>query len=94
MNNSNRDNNKNGSENRPANRPPRADLKTAFWWYCDACGTENFERATLPEISNQDMEAVMAAHNIDPSAASFFCVVPDWVVCKVCGVSHEAHQSY
>ena len=42
---------------------PRVTLRTAYCWWCETCGRENFSRAILAELNDADREAAYRMYN-------------------------------
>ena len=60
------------------------ELHNGFFWDCDCCGEENFERALVPSIPEDIIECTKAAHNIPEDDGHLFFYLPSEVKCKYC----------
>lgn len=77
-----------------------ARLLSAYVWDCDECGVENFERAIVAELTDEDREEMFREfHELDewaelPENWRDFQMVtrPDGVTCKACGEVFEAED--
>lgn len=67
-----------------------AELHPAYVWDCDACGRENFERATLRELSDEERRELYEEHDIEPPFGCHFQTCPDFVKCKHCDATFVA----
>jgi hypothetical protein len=65
------------------------ELFNAYFWDCDNCGNENFERAIRPEIDEDIMEALAATHNVGDKEPHFLVSIPYQVECKSCKESYK-----
>lgn len=69
------------------------ELKTAYWWHCEECGSENFSRSIKIELAPGEKEEVYRSfHDLDdyaelPEGWDQFetCHIPDEVCCSFCG---------
>lgn len=76
-------------ENPPPEKsaPPPIDLHQAFWWYCEICASENYERATTPPMSDEELEYIRTLHN---TTAGHLFYTPRYVTCSDCGEKYTA----
>lgn len=65
------------------------ELHPAYVWDCNECGTENFERAIVPDMSPDDLEALRHDHGLQPWDLGNFQMMPDTVDCSECGASYR-----
>lgn len=73
----------------PTNK--KVELHNGFFWDCDNCGKENFERAYVPDLPPDVIECTKAAHNIPEDDGHLFFYVPSEVKCRSCGEEYNAH---
>lgn len=78
------------NDNTGGPKPKQAMLYNGFFWDCDKCGQENFERAIVPEVDTDILEAVKELHNIDNKTSHIMFYSPDTVKCKSC---HECYKA-
>lgn len=60
------------------------EMHPAFFWDCPECGTENFERAISPELSESELEALREDHGVNVWESGEFLMMPLKVTCKRC----------
>lgn len=74
----------------------RAELHAAFAWDCDSCGRENFVRAVTVEMSQEDIEGMIAEHGGDPEdwRTGHWESRPDEVTCQHCGTEYEVFEPH
>lgn len=78
----------------------KARLLTAYVWDCDHCGSENFERAIVAEMCDEDREEMFRQFNqMDqwealPECWRDFQLVtrPDAVTCCKCGTEFDTED--
>lgn len=58
------------------------ELFPAFMWDCDNCGRENFVRATIPQLSEEERAELKYEYDIDMDG--FIMESPKRVICKFC----------
>lgn len=61
------------------------ELRPAYAWDCEDCGTENFTRGMVPEFSPDDLEELRDEHGIQPWETGAFVAMPEAVKCNACG---------
>lgn len=67
-----------------------AELLPAFLWICDDCGTENFERTVVAEMSPEELIEMKFEKGIEPMQDGNFLTMPPFVECKHCGSQFKA----
>lgn len=78
----------------------KARLLSAYVWDCDECGAENFERAIVAEMHEEEREEMFRSfHDLDewaelPDGWRDFQMVtrPDAVKCRTCGATFDAED--
>lgn len=65
----------------------RVELKPGYFWDCEDCGTENFERGGVPDLCEQDLLFLREKEGIDPDDVGHFTMVPTNVKCRKCGLA-------
>lgn len=73
-------------------RIPKAELRPAWAWVCDECGGENFCRAVVAELSDEDREEVEEEHGVESGRTGDWVTTPDDVWCRHCGEFHLVEQ--
>lgn len=81
------DNNMDGAQNNKKSKHV-VELFNGFFWDCEECGYENFERALVPEFEQDLIEAVKAAHNIPDETEHIMFCSPREVTCKTCQTTY------
>jgi len=61
------------------------ELHPAFVWDCPECGTEHFERAVVPEMSDEERRELQDEHGVQPWDEGDFLMMPMKVACPRCG---------
>jgi hypothetical protein len=62
-----------------------AELHPAYVWDCEDCGSENFQRAIVRCMTEEEKEEIRQDAGLE-SAANIRCAgVPVNVICKACG---------
>lgn len=62
----------------------RVELIPAFLWFCNECGTENYSRCLVPEMSEAEMDELREEHGVEAWEAGMFCCKPARVICSFC----------
>jgi len=65
----------------------QAEMHPAYAWDCDDCGAENFNRAIVPEMSDDDLKELRDDHGVQPWEAGQFMMMPTEVTCAKCGAT-------
>jgi hypothetical protein len=61
-----------------------AELHPAYVWDCEDCGSENFQRAIVRSLTEDEQQEILEGSEL--SATFVHCAgVPNNVICKVCG---------
>lgn len=68
------------------------ELHTAFMWDCNECGTENFERAIRPELSEEEIQEMREDFDLQEGEEGFFLMAPKEVVCSTCGTKYQTEE--
>jgi ribosomal protein S27E len=63
----------------------KIELRPAFVFTCDDCGTDQFEHAIVPEFSEEELQELLLEHGIDENETGLFLESPKTVKCDVCG---------
>lgn len=66
-----------------------ATMFPAFMWDCDECGTENFARSFVPELTESEREEFMHESGIDPDSEGIVLAMPERVTCSRCEITFE-----
>lgn len=67
-------------------------LNPAYMWDCDECGTENFCRGIIAEMSEEDLAELREEHGIEEHETGDWMTMPETVVCKVCSAEFETQH--
>jgi rubredoxin len=59
------------------------ELRPAYEWTCEGCGRDNFEKACVPCMSEEDVRSLKAEWGISDDGE--FVQMPESVVCPHCG---------
>lgn len=73
---------------------PRVELHPAHVWDCDECGRQNFCRAVVLELNEQDREALITRYGGDEEdwqTGDIVCA-PDDVTCQHCGATFAVDE--
>ena len=68
-------------------------LRPAFEWTCEKCGTDNFERAMIRECTPQEFAEAVESGDVDPDETSDsfeMIAMPIDVKCIRCSTEYEA----
>lgn len=68
------------------------ELRTAYAFDCEECGTENFVRATVHEFSPEETEELRDEHGVE-GVTGDFVTVPPILRCSNCGTEFKAAGS-
>lgn len=60
------------------------ELHLAFMWDCHNCGRENFVRAMVPNLGDNELHELRDEHGIQPWEAGKFTTGPGKVTCAHC----------
>ena len=60
------------------------ELHQAFRWDCDECGRENFERAIIVDLGEDEARDIFG-DDYDPEAEGYILMQPADVQCVYCG---------
>ncbi len=60
------------------------ETRPAFAWDCPNCGAENFARAVVCELSEEEMRELRDEHGVQPWETGNFLVKPESVSCHSC----------
>lgn len=71
---------------------PRAEMLPAFLWICSECGTDNFERSIVVELSPEEMLELREDHGVEVWQDGEFTTAPDHVVCRECKTEFETEH--
>lgn len=61
------------------------ELRPAFVWSCETCGRENFARAVVAEMSEDDRTELKEEFGMDEVVEGDFLMRPNEVTCEHCG---------
>lgn len=70
----------------------KVEMRCAYEWTCPECGTDNFERAIVAELSEEDRSELLDEAGIDDIATGDFVTRPDEVTCRRCRQEFEAED--
>lgn len=68
----------------------QAELHHGFFWDCDNCGHENFERSVIAEVSKSVLKELNDAYNIVGGECHLVGDYPDSVCCQDCKKTYKA----
>lgn len=69
------------------------ELHLAYMWDCNSCGCENFVRAMVPSLSDEEIEELRDEHGVQPWETGKFTTAPSSVKCSHCGAEFETDHS-
>lgn len=61
------------------------ELRPAYVWDCPECGKEVFERGLVPEMAEDDRQAVREEMGVQPWEEGCIMAMPETVRCPHCG---------
>lgn len=70
----------------------KVEMRCAYEWTCPDCGRDNFERAMVMELSEEDRVEMEEEHGIEPGATGDWVSRPDEVTCPHCGGEFETED--
>lgn len=72
----------------------KVELHCAYLWTCDSCGRDNFLRAIVCEMTQEDITAMMEEHGGEPEdwKTGEWMTRPDEVTCEHCGAEYETEE--
>ena len=68
----------------------KVEMNPAFMWDCPECGRENFARAIVPELSDEERMEMCQDYGIDPWDEGNWMTMPEKVTCHACRKEFEA----
>lgn len=70
------------------------ELIPAYEWTCDECGVSQFERAIVPDMTEEDRNEILESYGIDPAeiGEGELMLSPSSVCCNNCGAVFDAHS--
>lgn len=71
---------------------PTIEVHPAYVFDCDECGAENFVRAIVPEMSQEELDELRIEHGVQPWEAGQFTAFPNEVVCSKCGFRYATQH--
>ena len=60
------------------------ELHLAYMWDCHECGRENFARAMVPTLTEEELEELRDEHGVQPWETGKFTTGPGQVTCAHC----------
>lgn len=69
----------------------KVEMRCAYEWTCPECGTDNFERAIVAELSVEDRAELLEDLGYEICTGDFV-TRPDAVTCPVCGITFETTE--
>lgn len=69
---------------KPLDPDAPVELHHGFFWICDSCGHENFVRASVPELTKDDIEFIKLSQNLQNVEGQTLFYSPTEVTCKKC----------
>lgn len=70
----------------------KVEMRCAYEWTCPECGRDNFERAVMVEMSDEDNAYMKEEYGVEPEATGAWLTRPDEVECKYCGMEFETED--
>lgn len=67
----------------------KAELKVAYVYDCDECGTENFVRSVVYEFDDETAGEMKVDYGIEDWEEGEWCSIPDEVQCKFCKTKYK-----
>lgn len=67
----------------------KAELLPAHVWTCNECGTDQFERCIVPELTDEDRADLMQQLGIEVWQEGTFLTHPTTVTCRNCQTVYE-----
>ena len=72
------------------NKPRTTELRPAFVWTCEACGTDHFEYCIVAELSEEEKEGLLRDSEWTyREIENEWGLKPDTVKCPHCGREYE-----
>ncbi len=68
-------------------RDTQVELRPAYSWDCPECGSENFARAIVPEMTEELRESLLDENGIESWEEGDFLLMPEGVKCGKCGLT-------
>jgi protein-arginine kinase activator protein McsA len=68
----------------------KVELLPAFFWICNECGSDNFERGLVAEMSESEMIDVREELELSEFEEVELIGHPEMVTCKECGTEYKA----
>ena len=68
----------------------KIELHNGFFWDCDECGREHFERALVPTLNPDEIEYIKVTHNIE--GPHVMIISPAYVTCKDCNTTFKTEN--
>ena len=72
----------------------KAALHPAWVWDCPECGEENFARATVYDVSDEEIQDMRDRLEMDDDESGFYQSCPIEVECYSCGEVFDANLDY
>jgi len=72
----------------------KVELRIAYNWTCEKCGLDNFCRAVVVEMSEEDLQELRGVHGVESHETGDFVTRPDRVTCSACGSMYETKDPY
>lgn len=69
------------------------ELRTAYAFDCEECGTENFVRATVHEFSPEETDELREEHGVEGETGDWVSV-PETVTCRKCGCEFRTQDMH
>ncbi len=72
---------------------PQVEIHPAFVWTCEECGSENFERAVVHEVSPEEhweLRELYPDQDPDDLGTGTWLTYPGDVACRHCGAQFDA----
>lgn len=71
----------------------KIEIHQAFFWQCLRCAAENFERAVLCEMTDDDKREAFGLDPWEEVPGGDFYMAPTHVNCRECGLQYETVDS-
>ena len=70
----------------------RVELVPASVWTCPECGTDQFERAIVTEVSEEEAAELRSELGVQPWVEGTFLMNPETVTCQNCGREYQTQD--
>lgn len=70
----------------------RTELHQAFFWTCDNCGRDQFERAIMVDADEDEVRQLRDAAGLQPWEDGRFIAAPTEVTCQECDHTYATEE--